>query len=258
MVRKIQFNFTNKLFYTFILIVGVLALAVGVYATAHPNPGHTAGEIGEGTIANTLTISGGNIGIGTTAPTKKLDVRGDIDSYGIRAMNSADTNEWVNMGNAGNGYAFISSFKDGVGWQPLVLNAGGGNVGIGTVNPLATLDVNGAIKANSFVGDGSGLTDLPTGGSGTVTSISTGAGLTGGPITTTGTISVANSGITSAMLLDDTLTSDDIMTIPIYRTGCFGIPGSPDFADATFDATCFDVFSGTTFDNILVGYLVAP
>ena len=41
---------------------------------------------------------------------------------------------------------------------------------------------------------------------GSVTSVATGAGLTGGPITTTGTISVANAGITNAMLLHPSLT----------------------------------------------------
>jgi hypothetical protein len=41
------------------------------------------------------------------------------------------------------------------------------------------------------------------GGGGTVTQVNTGAGLTGGPINTTGTISIANDGVTSAMIINE-------------------------------------------------------
>jgi|WetSurMetagenome_2_1015567.scaffolds.fasta_scaffold12684_3 hypothetical protein len=41
------------------------------------------------------------------------------------------------------------------------------------------------------------------GGGGTVTQVNTGAGLTGGPISTTGTISIANDGVTSAMIINE-------------------------------------------------------
>jgi len=50
------------------------------------------------------------------------------------------------------------------------------------------------------------LSDKPTLNNGTVTSINTGAGLTGGPITTSGTISIANAGVTNAMLANPSLT----------------------------------------------------
>lgn len=49
------------------------------------------------------------------------------------------------------------------------------------------------------------------GGGGTLTQVNTGAGLTGGPITTTGTISIANDGIATAMLQNNSVTTDKIV-----------------------------------------------
>ncbi|MFN7014571.1 MAG: hypothetical protein ACK4ON_09925, partial [Bacteroidia bacterium] len=46
---------------------------------------------------------------------------------------------------------------------------------------------------------------------GTVTNVATGTGLTGGPITTTGTISIANLGVTTALLADNAVTSAKIV-----------------------------------------------
>jgi len=64
----------------------------------------------------------------------------------------------------------------------------------------------------SITPSGNNLTISATGGGGgTVTQVNTGAGLTGGPITTTGTISVANDGIITAMLQNNSVTSSKIV-----------------------------------------------
>ena len=52
---------------------------------------------------------------------------------------------------------------------------------------------------------------------GGITRIDTGAGLSGGPITTSGTISVADNGITGAMIQDNTIGAADIDTNQVQR-----------------------------------------
>jgi hypothetical protein len=94
-------------------------------------------------------------------------------------------------------------------------------VGNDTSSPSGKLDLlfgaNGAtptetglnIASNGQITFATGQT-FP-GGGGTVTSVGTGAGLTGGPITSSGTISVANGGITNAMLVNPSIM---IYTVP--------------------------------------------
>jgi hypothetical protein len=59
--------------------------------------------------------------------------------------------------------------------------------------------------------------DNDTNSGGTVTQVSTGSGLTGGPITGSGSISLADSGVTSAKILDGTIQLSDLS-----QNGCSG------------------------------------
>ncbi|MCH8945564.1 MAG: hypothetical protein IIA85_01435 [Nanoarchaeota archaeon] len=114
MVRKIQINFTNKWFYTFVVIIAVLVLGMGVYALV-PSPGHDANEIGEGTIANTLTISGGNVGIGTSTPSTKLEVVGDVIAGSIASTAFVgDGSQITNIEVRVTGQAACDSTNDGL------------------------------------------------------------------------------------------------------------------------------------------------
>ncbi|MEW6305984.1 MAG: tail fiber domain-containing protein [Verrucomicrobiota bacterium] len=113
----------------------------------------------------TLTLlDNGNVGVGTTAPGTKLQVSGN---GGILSLE-------------GNGHAFIQWFPKGgsagrkgwMGWggdtdtnMNFVNQAGnivlyGGNVGIGTTTPAATLHINGSarIEGNNVFEFGGGLT----------------------------------------------------------------------------------------------------
>jgi hypothetical protein len=95
-----------------------------------------------------VPLSGGNVGIGTTTPSEKLEVDGNINASGficdsngcIGSGSGADT-DWVE--NGGNVYRLT------------------GNVGIGTNNPAYTLDVDGTVRI------GEGWRGLKIEGSGT-------------------------------------------------------------------------------------------
>jgi len=103
-----------------------------------------------------FATSGGNVGIGTTAPGYKLHVMNSAGStYNTRLTNSdfvegsAGTEMLFDFGAAsGNTYARISALTAGeTAWGNLVLQSGGGNVGIGTTNPNFKFEVNGTASS---------------------------------------------------------------------------------------------------------------
>lgn len=94
----------------------------------------------------------GNVGIGTTGPSQRLDVRGNAaGNDGITIENLGAGNPQVRFLENGAEVAAMTwdkgsntlHFRDGTG---NILNIKSGNVGIGTTSALAKLDVNGGIK----------------------------------------------------------------------------------------------------------------
>lgn len=113
----------------------------------------------------------GNIGIGTTTPTTKLQVESRSDNFASVRIGSDNANDaamifFTNTGdwNIGVDQSDAGKFKFGFGnWIPgnatrLTITSGG-NVGIGTTNPVETLDVDGTMRVGSGSGGG-GLLDV--------------------------------------------------------------------------------------------------
>ena len=98
-----------------------------------------------------LNPNGGNVGIGTTSPGAKLDIRGSGDFLGLQVGNgTVGALFQVNGGNAGfvgyNGSAYNSlDIRSGIGTQ-LFLSTNG-NVGIGTNSPAYTIDTSATARA---------------------------------------------------------------------------------------------------------------
>ena len=104
----------------------------------------------------------GNVGIGTTSPIFPLQVKTNTGTP-PQALQLNTTDWTTTIGSAfqfgfgaatGNTYSEIRALSGGYNaWNNLVLQSGGGNVGIGTTSPGTTLAVNGTISFVPSVGN---------------------------------------------------------------------------------------------------------
>jgi hypothetical protein len=186
-------------------------------------------------------FSGGEtfIGSGTTdAGNYKLQVKGQMHSTGATAVavdsGALTVGTIVGGGNKVNveGGMAVSGFSG--------LAVTSGNVGIGQTGGNATekLDIVGRARVRTIDSTGTGTAmnmlysdatgvikkaAVPSGGSGTVTSVATGFGLSGGTITTTGTLIVDSASIATRARVQKGI--DSVATLANTKVGGTGISG---------------------------------
>jgi len=118
----------------------------------------TTGDFTVNTNQLYVDTSAANVGIGISAPTNKLHVvntesngtSSTGNAFYLQSSTGAATQVLTYGVNQAGLYSYIQSFESGVGYSKTAINPNGGNVGIGTNNPSALLDVNGATETTTI------------------------------------------------------------------------------------------------------------
>jgi len=160
-----------------------------------------------------LYSDGINVGIGTTSPGDKLEVKGgsivvtQSASDPVVVTKTGNANELVTYGwSTTGGMGYIQAGTWGGTTKPFILQGGGGNVGIGSTSPAQKLDVTGNIAFSGVL--------LPNGVSGTFGQVLTSQGASTPIWTTVGSGTVTN--VTgSAPITVTNNTTTPVISIPM-------------------------------------------
>jgi hypothetical protein len=108
-------------------------------------------------------LSNGNVGIGTTTPTSKLDLGADVSSSKLAVYNDAAGTDFYGFGLSGGLLHFHTASATPTTAPDMVLHSNGQlGINIGVTNPTANLDVNGTARVRNTpqAANGGGTTIL--------------------------------------------------------------------------------------------------
>tara|TARA_B100001094_G_scaffold280990_1_gene292157 strand:+ start:1166 stop:2413 length:1248 start_codon:yes stop_codon:yes gene_type:complete len=114
------------------------------------NDNNTPIKIATNNTQRMIISENGNVGIGNTVPTYKLDINSGTSTYAIRMKNDVDADGWIFRNIANDKFAI---HQETVGDRLTIHN---GNVGIGT-SPVSALHVYGLIDNQAALGAHQGI-----------------------------------------------------------------------------------------------------
>lgn len=147
------------------------------YATSDPYPGGHMNSSGsddmefrtrvESYDKKMLIVTPQGVGIRTMSPTSLLEIANPSNSTaalkvgrqnGMPSISASDvaSGGWLILDSTSSGDVGLNYYNN----RNVIMANGGGNVGVGTASPTQRLDVIGTVKADAFIGDGSGLTGI--------------------------------------------------------------------------------------------------
>jgi hypothetical protein len=108
-----------------------------------------AGTLNLGTVTNTINIGSSTSQTSVLVPDSIYTALENQTGFQIETGKSSGDNYLYFGASKNQNYSFIQSVREGVGSRPLLLNARGGNVGIGTSTPSFRLDVSGNLRTTA-------------------------------------------------------------------------------------------------------------